>query len=93
MKQVHDKSTCIADALLAKPVDGGTLRISGVPNEIPLSEAIRNADRIAFCHADDVSAIIPASVTWEYLKGAGTAEKCPPASHPEHESGGATHSN
>ena len=91
MKQVHNKSTCIADALLAKPADGGTLRISGVPNEIPLSEAIRNADRIAFCHADDASAI-PASVTWECLKGAETAEKCPPASRPEHETGG-THSN
>ena len=54
----------------AKADQRGTLRICNVPEKIPVSEALREADRIAFCHGDTTSSFSPATVAWDHIKPA-----------------------
>jgi hypothetical protein len=51
-----------------------TLRICDVPGEVPIGEALRKADRIAFGHLDVAPSIRPASLAWEFITGASTSE-------------------
>jgi hypothetical protein len=48
----------------------GTLRICNVPVEIPVGEALRNADWIAFSHLDVTPSMRPAALAWDFVKGA-----------------------
>ncbi len=48
----------------------GILRICNVPDEIPIGDALREADRIAFCHGDTTSSFSPATVAWDHIKPA-----------------------
>jgi hypothetical protein len=77
MKHVNCKINGIADALtlghpMAKADHGSTIRICDVPDEIPIGEALREADRIAFWHANTTSCHRPRTVAWDRIKGAPT---------------------
>ena len=77
MKHVVNPIYCIADALtlghpMAKAEHGGTFRICDVPDEIPIGEALREADRIAFWYADTSSSHRPTTVAWDRIMNAPT---------------------
>lgn len=71
MKQVHYKINGIAH--------GGSIRICDVPDDVPIGEALRKADRMAFCHGDPTSSFGPATVAWDHVKGAAPGAGSPPS--------------
>jgi hypothetical protein len=80
MEHGHYQSNGIADGIpvcrpTAKAEHRGTIRICDVPEEIPLGEALRKADRIAFCHTGDAPSLRPTTVAWDFIQGASTPER------------------
>jgi len=67
MKQVHYKINGIAH--------GGTIRICDVPDEVPIAEVLRKADRIAFCFGEATSSFRPTTVAWDVINGTSGPER------------------
>jgi hypothetical protein len=79
LKRVPQKIDGMADVInrgnpTAKAERRGTVRICDVPQGIPLGEALRKADWIAFCHSDATPSPSPATVAWDFIKGPSIPE-------------------
>jgi len=56
----------------ANKAQRGTFRICDVPDEIPIGEALRTADRIALGHLDTAPPVRPVSLAWDFIKDASS---------------------